>query len=223
MSWYQKKILGDLAESVCHAHFDALGYHVEYTGIEKFAQMFTKSSHASSSKDIPSKTFMSFIHKIPDLLISRVYKDQLQSYMIEVKYRTQVNDMEELENQLLWNYRHMIWRASIVDAIGFSDDEIDRWNDDDIQDFTLIKRVKKYKGKENYINLSIIFYVLIKEPKNDQEHVYCNFATFPRWWNAGYFQFEKIGTYKSLNNIYENFNDVYFTEIKPALTKIFKS
>ena len=36
------KILGDLAESICHSHFTALGYDVEYTGIEKFAQRFSK-------------------------------------------------------------------------------------------------------------------------------------------------------------------------------------
>ena len=67
------KILGDLAESICHSHFTALGYDVEYTGIEKFAQRFSKHLNQSSKISDSSSELYDSIRSYPDLLISRLY------------------------------------------------------------------------------------------------------------------------------------------------------
>ena len=67
------KILGDLAESICHSHFSALGYDVEYTGIEKFAQRFSKHLNQSTKKSDSTLELYDSIRYYPDLLISRIY------------------------------------------------------------------------------------------------------------------------------------------------------
>ena len=66
------KILGDLAESICHSHFTALGYDVEYTGIEKFAQRFSKHLNKSSKISDSSSELYDSIRSYPDLLISKI-------------------------------------------------------------------------------------------------------------------------------------------------------
>jgi hypothetical protein len=222
--WYKNKILGDFAESICATHFDALGYHVEQTGVERFAQMLAKFSNQSTSQSVAAQTIMSTIHKTPDFLISRLFRNRLQSYMIEVKYRTKVSDMETFENELLWQYKDVIWKPSILEQAKFSQNEIASWYSN-TQNLELIKKIKANSQKHKHINLPIIFYLVVKNPKENQTHVYCNLATFPKWWNAGDASFTtlKNGTYKSTNelNPYQDFNDVYFNEIEPALEQVF--
>ncbi|MEA3498465.1 MAG: hypothetical protein U9R16_05330 [Campylobacterota bacterium] len=222
--WYKNKILGDFAESICESHFNALGYHVEYTGVEKFAQMLSKFSNESTSKSITAEIIMNTLHKTPDLLISRIYENELQSYMIEVKYRNKVDDMVQLENQLLWNYRHIIWNTNIFKHTNFTQDEVKSWNSNE-DSFDLIQKVKSCNTKHKCINLPIIFYLVVKHPEIGKNHIYCNLATFPRWWNVGDKAFDTVknGTYNSNNNLnqYKNFNEVYFHEIEPALKQIF--
>lgn len=222
--WYKNKILGDFAESICESHFSALGYDVEHTGIEKSAQMLAKFSNQTNQQSVAAKSILKVLHKTPDLLISRIYGNQLQSYMVEVKYRKSVANMNIFENELLWSYRSIIWNQNIYDNAGFSDDEKAIWGGDKI-DHKLIEKVKFSKMAPKCINLHIIFYVVIKNPPQNHRHVYCNLSTYPAWWNAGDERFANLknGTYKSNNRLhtYKDFNEVYFKEIEPALKLIF--
>ena len=224
--WYKKKILGDFAESICINHFDALGYHVEHTGIEKSASMFTKYLNHSVNKSIPAETIYQSIHQLPDLLISRLFENKLESFFIEVKYRNKVDDFKMLENQLLWQYRNEIWTSQIMNAVGFTHNEEGIWLSpaSDLKQ-EILKKVTTYRQKHQFIKFPIIFYLVVKHTPNHEEHIYCNFATYPGWWNMGDNRFNGTGftTYRSNNelNEYKNFNEVYIKEIKPALDSIF--
>ena len=226
IKWYKNKILGDFAEIICTNHFEALGYHVESTGIEKSAKVFTQLSNLSSSKSISSDTIYKKIHQTPDLLISRLFNNKLESFFIEVKYRNHVDDYILLENQLLWKYRREIWSDQILDVLNFNAEEKSIWlNCNNSLNQVLLNKITTYNKKQNYINLSIIFYLVVKNPPQNENHIYCNFATFPKWWNIGNKSFDStsFNTYisnNSLNN-YINFNEIYYEEIKPALEDIF--
>ena len=226
IKWYKNKILGDFAESICINHFDALGYHIEYTGIEKSASMFTKYSNLSKTKSITSETIYRTIHKTPDLLISRLFNNHLESFFIEVKYRNTVEDFQQLENELLWQYRHEIWTNQIMEILNLNINEKEIWLNNTIPlNNNLLDKVKKDYRKKDFIKLPIIFYLVVKNTPRNENHIYCNFATFPKWWNVGDSNFNKnnINTYISNNklNNYKNFNEVYKEEIEPALNSIF--
>lgn len=226
IKWYKNKILGDFAEAICANHFDALGYHVEFTGIEKSAASFTKFSNLSSKKSPTAADIYKTIHKTPDILISRLYNGDLESFFIEVKYRNKVDDFKELEDELLWGYRHEIWTHNIMDECEFTKEEKGKWLKRDLEiNKKLLSVVKKKYNRTKCINLPIIFYVVVKYPNNKDNHIYCNFATFPGWWNIGDKKFDKTSTYISNNtlNNYINFNEIYREEIKPALDSIFKN
>lgn len=230
MSWYKEKIKGDFAEAICKSHFSAIGYHVENTGVESAMETFARYSNLSSNKSIPADMIMDNIRFTPDLLISRLYQNTLQSFYIEVKYRQKVEDLQILENELFWQYRKIIWDENILKLVKANDQEIQNWDrkpsskkEEDPFDEALLEKIKGFKDKYKYIKTPIIFYLVVKEPCK-KEHVYCNFATFPEWWELGDKRYDKDTgkTYRSTNSLYnKDFNDVYYSDIKPALNEIF--
>lgn len=215
------KILGDLAESICHSHFSALGYDVEYTGIEKFAQRFSKHLNQSSKISDSSSELYDSIRSYPDLLISRVFDpkgaNKLESFMIEVKYRNEVKDFKELENQLLWQYRDVIWNKEILYVLNFDEKEKLSWKNKK-PNISLLEKINKFKDKVNYIKNPLLFYVVVKNPLQNNTHIYLNYATYPAWWNIGDNRFTKYTHYLGENG---NMNEVYEKSIYPALKAIF--
>ena len=215
------KILGDLAESICHSHFTALGYDVEYTGIEKFAQRFSKHLNQSSKISDSSSELYDSIRSYPDLLISRVYDpkgaNKLESFMIEVKYRNEVEKFDELQNQLLWQYRNVIWDKEILYVLKLSDEEKSSWKDKK-PNVSLLEKIRKFTDKVKYIKNPLLFYIVVKNPPKDNSHIYLNYATYPGWWNIGDDRFSKYTHYLSENG---NMNEVNEKSIYPALKAIF--
>ena len=43
--------------------------------------------------------------------------------MVEVKYRNEVKDFKDLENQLLWQYRDVIWDKEILYSLNLDENE----------------------------------------------------------------------------------------------------
>lgn len=169
------KILGDLAESICHSHFSALGYDVEYTGIEKFAQRFSKHLNQSTKKSDSSLELYDSIRYYPDLLISRIYDSKgikkLESFMVEVKYRNEVKDFKDLENQLLWQYRDVIWDKDILYSLNLDENEKVSWKDKN-PNILLLERINKFSDKVKYIKNPLLFYLVVKNPPQNETHIY---------------------------------------------------
>ena len=215
------KILGDLAESICHSHFTALGYDVEYIGIEKFAQRFSKHLNQSSKISDSSSELYDSIRSYPDLLISRIFDpkgaNKLESFMIEVKYRNEVEKFDELQNQLLWQYRDVIWDKEILYVLNLNEKEKSSWKSKK-PNVSLLEKIRKFTDKVKYIKNPLLFYVVVKNPPKDHTHVYLNYATYPAWWNIGDDRFSKYTHYLSENG---NMNEVYEKSIYPALKAIF--
>ncbi|MCT7523250.1 hypothetical protein NG764_11710 [Aliarcobacter cryaerophilus] len=215
------KILGDLAESICHSHFSALGYDVEYTGIEKFAQRFSKHLNQSTKKSDSSLELYDSIRYYPDLLISRIYDSKgikkLESFMVEVKYRNEVKDFKDLENQLLWQYRDVIWDKEILYSLNLDENEKVSWKDKN-PNILLLEKINKFSDKVKYIKNPLLFYLVVKNPPQNETHIYLNYATYPAWCNIGDDKFSKYTHYLSENG---NMNEVYEKSIYPALKAIF--
>ncbi len=215
------KILGDLAESICHSHFSALGYDVEYTGIEKFAQRFSKHLNQSTKKSNSSLELYDSIRYYPDLLISRIYDfkgtKKLESFMVEVKYRNEVKDFKDLENQLLWQYRDVIWDKEILYILNFDENEKASWKDKN-PNILLLEKINKFSDKVKYIKNPLLFYIVVKNPPQYKTHIYLNYATYPNWYNIGDDKFSTYTHYLSENG---NMNEVYEKSIYPALKAIF--
>ena len=137
--------------------------------------------------------------------------------MIEVKYRSEVKDFKELENQLLWQYRDVIWDKEILYALNFDNKEKLSWKNK-IPNISLLEKINKFTDKVKYIKNPLLFYVVVKKPPQQNTHVYLNYATYPAWWNIGDKRFEKYTHYLSENG---NINEVYEKNIYPALKAIF--
>ncbi|MCT7592674.1 hypothetical protein N5U31_06790 [Aliarcobacter butzleri] len=215
------KILGDLAESICHSHFSALGYDVEYIGIEKFAQRFSKHLNQSTKKSDSSLELYDSIRYYPDLLISRIYDSKgikkLESFMVEVKYINEVKDFKDLENKLLWKYRDVIWDKEILYSLNLDENEKASWKDKN-PNILLLEKINKFSDKVKYIKNPLLFYLVVKNPPQNKTHIYLNYATYPAWCNIGDDKFSKYTHYLSENG---NMNEVYEKSIYPALKSIF--
>lgn len=152
--------------------------------------------------------------------------------MVEVKYLKQVPDMKLYENELLRKYRKVIWNQNTINEVlneKKDDDSKKRlWEDDKQLNLNIINKLKEIvfdnkNNLDNVINLPIIFYLVVKNPKEKEEHIYCNYATFPGWWNIGDNRYDKYPHYLPLKNssINRTFNQIYFNEIKPVLEEVF--
>ena len=177
-------------------------------------------NQSSKISDSSSELYDS-IRSYPDLLISRVFDpkglNKLESFMVEVKYRNEVKDFKELENQLLWQYRDVIWDKEILYVLNFDENEKLSWKNKKTN-ILLLEKINKFKDKVKYIKNPLLFYVVVKNPPLDNTHIYLNYATYPSWWNIGDIRFGKYTHYLSENG---NVNEVYEKSIYPALKAIF--
>ena len=115
VKWHQNKIRGGIAEAACRAHFEALGYAVESTGIEHIAPQYSKlHGHPAGSYIGDVKK----IQKLPDFLISRVHGStsvndvknmtgKADAVFVEAKYRTDVV-LEDFTQEILGAYKHLL-------------------------------------------------------------------------------------------------------------------
>jgi hypothetical protein len=116
VAWYQNKIKGGVAEAACRAHFEALGYTVESTGIEHIAPGYcTYSGDHGYGNYIQS--YMKSLQRMPDFLASRTYADttinrnkglvgKKDAIFLEVKYRESFT--EALTEELYQTYKQLI-------------------------------------------------------------------------------------------------------------------
>ena len=137
--------------------------------------------------------------------------------MIEVKYRNEVENFKELENQLLWQYRDVIWDKEILYVLNFDENEKASWKSKK-PNISLLEKINKFKDKVNYIKNPLLFYIVVKNLPENHTHVYLNYATYPAWWNIGDIKFTRYTHYLSDNG---NINEVYNQSIYPALKAIF--
>lgn len=113
--WHQNKIIGGIAEAACRAHFEALGYAVENTGVEHIAPQYSKLKKYHVGNYIGD---LKKLHKLPDFLISRTHpstpvtearkmagKDD--AVLIEAKYRTEVV-LEDFTKEMLTKYGDLL-------------------------------------------------------------------------------------------------------------------
>lgn len=115
-NWYQQKIKGGLAESVCRAHFEALGYHVEAVGIEHIARHYCALSVAGGVGHY-LQSHQDLLQVMPDFLISRTYADthvnrrdkmvgRKEAVLVEVKFRKRFDP--DLTEALYLKYQKLI-------------------------------------------------------------------------------------------------------------------
>lgn len=111
--WFRKKIKGGLAEVACRAHFEALGYAVESTGIERIAPQYCALNHVTPSSYMKQ---VKEIQNLPDFLISRQHnlgKDgapKADGMLVETKYRTQVV-FKDFTEEMISSYSNLIERG----------------------------------------------------------------------------------------------------------------
>lgn len=232
MSWYKKKILGDVGESICINHFKAIGYDVESTGIENSLQSFVRNKNIANGLAVTSQKIYDKNRYSPDLLISRVdTNNQLESFFIEVKYRKSINDMNLFELELFWQYRKVIWHDNIVNV--FQNDSNlwkEDWNDIKNNESDLEKAESLINAAKNtnaqYQNLPLIFYVIVATPSQHDGYIYLNLPVFSGWHNietSNIFNSTApaFKMYLSTNSTFTNFKDAYDNEIKLALNELF--
>ena len=79
---------------------------------------------------------------------------------------------------------------------------------------SLLEKINKFKDKVNYIKNPLLFYVVVKNPPQNNTHIYLNYATYPAWWNIGDNRFTKythyLGENGNMNEVYEK-SICYFT------------
>lgn len=111
MNWFANKIKGGFAEAVCRAHFEALGYAVESTGIERIAPLYCLLAGR------PAGSYIGDVRKfqhLPDFLISRIHpstagemEGKADAVFVEVKYRTEVV-LDDFTAEILNTYGELI-------------------------------------------------------------------------------------------------------------------
>lgn len=115
VEWHQNKIKGGIAESACRAHFEALGYAVESTGIEHIAPQYSRLQGYSQGHYISD---VKKIQKMPDFLISRVHPLNLlhdkyhqsgkaDAVFVEAKYRTEA-ELDKFTQDIFDDYEPLL-------------------------------------------------------------------------------------------------------------------
>jgi hypothetical protein len=119
--WIVNRLKGSAAEICCSLHFEALGYAMQPLGVEHVAanHVRNRNEHRTPPKDArrgnedkePQTFFKSELSILPDFLASRFVPrrfgddadtgdGQSDSFMVEVKYRTEVRNLEALAKGL---------------------------------------------------------------------------------------------------------------------------
>lgn len=115
VTWHQNKIKGGIAEAACRAHFEALGYAVESTGIEHIAPQYCRLNHSLPGSYIGN---VSELRNLPDFVISRTHPStainvqrnragKADAVLVEAKYRTEVV-LDDFTKEMLTSYQNLL-------------------------------------------------------------------------------------------------------------------
>ena len=186
--WYQDKIKGGFAEAIAATHFSAMGYFVQESGVEKnmpyyakYKYTLSKNSNAKkhNTKEKDAKEFKTNIHNLvdvfPDLFIFSKEKNVV--FTVEAKFRNGDHiNFYDLEKELLWEYRHLLFTYEFIDDIikktistdaYYSNQKYVDLKDSHKRDFDrFIKELHKSLKKDGtimskYINIPIFFYLVV--------------------------------------------------------------
>ena len=220
-TWTQNKIKGDIAESICKGHFELIDYNVDKIGIENIGHNYTNNFLKNNNQAFTDTLLKNNLNKMPDLLLSRV---DGKSFMMEVKFRTNISSFNLLQNEFYWTYRRMIYTGEYIKRL--SSEIQEKWSDDklyeDISKRHLIEEMIR-KANKSDLRLPIYFYVVCRkhEKLQNDKHIYVhlNYVERPGFVPIGHSMFSSYNHYKSTNKS-KNLNSVYFEEILPLLDEV---
>jgi len=200
--WYKNKIKGGIAEAACKAHFEALGYAVESTGIEHIAPQYCKLNHSLPGNYIKN---VRELQNLPDFIISRIHPStrinteqhkagKSDAVLVEAKYRTEV-DLEDFTKEMLETYRNLL--SKNINFIVY----------------LVCKRYKLKSSEPAFRNDSFVFLNFFNPEKS-----LTNGDT--GWRKAGDWDgFSKFPLYQGLQDG-NNFNQLYLEVVHPVLNEM---
>lgn len=220
-SWIQNKIKGDFAENICKAHFELIGYSVDSIGIENIAPQYCNNLRIDKNIALSNNLLKNNFNRMPDLMMSRANG---KSFMVEVKFKTKIQDFNAYQNELYWRYRQMIYKDEFLQ----SQSEIlkKNWHNDryylKADSVEEISNMIKSSKKDD-LRLPIYFYVVCREHEqlNGEEHVYVhlNYVEKPGFIPIGHSMFQTYKHYRSLEKE-THFNEVYSKVLEPILKEV---
>lgn len=234
-NWWIRRLQGELAESIAEIHFRAMGYVVEKSGIEYQYPAYTHDSVGHSP-------LRDFLGEHPDFIVYN--RDSDIEFMVEVKARyTQRFSFYDLEKEILWNYRRVLFNSQFYERITrewitadmyLSNKTYDQLSFDERNAFD--KTIKKIIGVtsssrnwsgsnalQDFLRFPVFFYLLIVPPRADfsreePSYVYIYNPYLAMWQSPSRIQEERL----EFRGIEEGrgFNDIYQDIIKPYLETI---
>lgn len=196
------KAKGDIGEEICKAHFEALGYAVERTGIEHIAPQYCNilgAPHGNYIGDVKK------IQKLPDFLISRIHPrtpvttksgmaGKADAVFVEAKFRTRQN-LDDFTDKILENYGHLL--ASGIHFIVY----------------LVCKQYTLKETESEYSNEGYVFLNFINPTKSKAKGD-------TGWQQAGVSdRFEKYSLYQGMQ-AGQDFNVAYEQIVKPMLREL---
>lgn len=198
--WFNQKLKGDFAESVCETHFNSLDYHVEKVGVEAIAPIYVRKSHLYDNNFVQGQ-----LNKTPDFLVS----NDIDAFFIEVKFRSSINnddtDFYTESAELIKRYKSIILKSEFVN---------------DITDSMKYEQVYNYIRSGNKLkeDTKVIFYVVLpKKIRNCYVHLFLPQLITQQqygWRKCNKSNIDKLFNIDGLKERYE-------TLIEPFLEKIF--
>lgn len=203
--WYQNKIKGGLAEEICMSHFQYLGFDVSRCGIEHIAPEYTRYANRIDAK---SNNVRKVLNKTPDLLVSNSEK----AFLVEVKFSSTIknnNDFYRYADQLLFDYRYMLFRCNDLGGINNQDEFQKALND--LKDSELQEKLCE----------DFIFYVVLQSKDS-------SFDSYVHIFMPKYYKVNKRSGYgwknaKSNPIEISNFSRGYLEVVEPLLNELLKS
>jgi hypothetical protein len=124
--WWQNLIKGGVAETICATHFNAAGWSVSETGIERIIPSFAQRQRNNLGESNESR-IQEYIGHLPDLL---VHHPERSYYLVEVKFRANIatpDDLDEFIVELLWQYKNLLFRN--YDGHTFKSITFEEWHE----------------------------------------------------------------------------------------------
>ncbi len=150
-----------------------MGYSVENIGIEDTAKLLIDKLGKTSTYSKLGKPIHNMLRTMPDMLISRQKIDSkgVELFLVESKFRKNIDSLEECEAKLMWQYRKIIWKDTYSTYLikKYTEFTHEIWLEEDAdirfkKTAVAVFRNFSNKEKEKYHKIGIIFYLLV--PKN---------------------------------------------------------
>lgn len=200
--WFNQKLKGDFAESVCETHFNSLDYHVEKVGVEAIAPIYVRKSHLYDNNFVQGQ-----LNKTPDFLVS----NDIDAFFIEVKFRSSIHnndtDFYTESAELIKRYKSIVLKPEFVN---------------DITDSMKYEQVYNYirSGKKLKEDIQVIFYVVLPEKiRHSYVHLFLPQLITKKEYGWRSCKVKKLDTLFGI----EGLKDRYETLIEPFLESVFNN